>query len=169
MKSLWGNLEILTSDIKNPREIIEEQASIFNEMDGNLAYIRVQSKKLTEAGKKNFRLYDDEIEGDFVYTFELRSEYLEEYVYEIFTIYYGIKFYPICIQLSAGIENELDSYLEDIDCIDPNNHRYAVPNERIFVEILKNILSTDELGTIIRNLNLLAKERGTMEETSEVQ
>lgn len=159
MESLWGNLENITSEVRNPREIIESQASIFNNTEGNLAFIKVTSKKLTTVGKKRFEEYGDDIQGDFVYSFELKSRYLDEYVYEVFTIYYGIKFYPICIQLSAGIESELETYLQDFDNVDFGDHRYRIDNEEIFIEMLRKILTTNELGTIIRNINLLAREQ----------
>lgn len=159
MKSLWGNLENITSEVRNPKEIIEGQASFFNNTEGNLAFIEVKSKKLTAIGKKRFEEYGDGIQGDFIYSFELQSKYLAEYTYEIFAIYYGIKFYPICIQLSAGIENELETYLQDFDNVDFDNHRYKIDNEEIFIEMLRKILSTNELGTIIRNINLLAREQ----------
>lgn len=160
MESLWGNLEKnITSEMRNPKEIIESQASIFNNTEGNLAFIKVMSKKLTAVGKRRFEEYDDDVQGDFVYSFELKSSYLAEYVYEVFTIYYGIKFYPICIELSAGIESELKTYLQDFDKIDLDNSRYKIDNEEIFIEILRKILTTNELGTIIKNINLLAREQ----------
>ena len=90
------------------------------------------------------------------------SQFLEEYTYNVFTIYYGIKFYPLCIQLSAGIEEELENYLDEVEYIDANNHRYRIENEKMFVEILRRILSTGELNTIIRNVNLLAREQITV-------
>lgn len=55
MKSLWGNLENITSEVRNPKEIIEGQASFFNNTEGNLAFIEVKSKKLTAIGKKDLK------------------------------------------------------------------------------------------------------------------
>lgn len=45
------------------------------------------------------------------------------------------------------------------------NHRYRIENEKMFVEILRRILSTGELNTIIRNVNLLAREQEEIGDT----
>ncbi len=159
MESLWGNLQMFASDVKNPKEIMQEQASIFNNLEGNLALIKVVQKGLTDTGKRTFQKYGNDIQADFIYVFELGSEYLAEYTYDVFFVYYGIKFYPLCIQLSAGIEEELQEYLEEVECLDMAKHRYRIDNEKMFLEMLRRILSTEELGTIVRNINLLAKEQ----------
>ena len=51
------------------------------------------------------------------------------------------------------------TYLQDFDNVDFDNHRYKIDNEEIFIEMLRKILSTNEFGTIIRNINLLAREQ----------
>lgn len=52
--------------------------------------------------------------------------------------------------------------------IDTINHRYIVDNETIFREMLRKILSTDELAIIIRNVNLLAREQAEAGDTTSV-
>ncbi len=37
-------------------------------------------------------------------------------------------------------------------------------NEKIFIEMLRRILNTNELGTIIRDINLLAREQIEIED-----
>ncbi len=45
-----------------------------------------------------------------------------------------------------------------------DNHRYRMDNEKIFIEMLRRILNTNELGTIIRDINLLAREQIEIED-----
>ena len=45
-----------------------------------------------------------------------------------------------------------------------DNHRYRMNNEKIFIEMLRRILNTNELGTIIRDINLLAREQIEIED-----
>ncbi len=88
MESLWGNLQMFASDVKNPKEIMQEQASIFNNLEGNLALIKVVQKGLTDTGKRTFQKYGNDIQADFIYVFELGSEYLAEYTYDVFFFFY---------------------------------------------------------------------------------
>ena len=69
-----------------------------------------------------------------------------------------MKFLQSIMELNF-IRNELETYLQDFDNVDFDNHRYKIDNEEIFIEMLRKILSTNELGTIIRNINLLAREQ----------
>ena len=45
-----------------------------------------------------------------------------------------------------------------------DNHQYRMDNEKIFIEMLRRILNTNELGTIIRDINLLAREQIEIED-----
>lgn len=172
MMNLWGNLSDSVSEARNPKDIIMEQALIFNGMDENLAYVDIERRKLTNAGKSQFQSYKaegDDVEADFIYAFTLKSEYLKSYSYNVFTIHYGIKFYPLCISLSSGIENELEHYLEDIDVVDWQKHRYKIDDEEAFIEILEKILNTKELAVIIRNMNILAREQVEADDSVEIE
>ena len=41
---------------------------------------------------------------------------------------------------------------------------FPMDNEKIFIEMLRRILNTNELGTIIRDINLLAREQIEIED-----
>lgn len=172
MMNLWGNLSDSMSEVKTPKDIIMEQASIFNAMDNNLAYIDINRRQLTNRGKNQFQSYKDEgedVDADFVFAFELRSEYLKDFSYDVFRIYYGIKFYPLCISFGSGIENELKKYIEDnIDIIDWDGHIYRIDDETAFVDLLERILNTNELAIIIRNVNILAKEQASADDSVKI-
>ena len=94
---------------------------------------------------------------------------MKSYSYNVFTIYYGIKFYPLCISLSSGIDNELENYLEDIDVVDLQKQRYRINDEEAFIEILEKILNTKELAVIIRNMNILAREQVEADDSVEIE
>lgn len=171
MANLWGNLSESISEAKTPKDIIMEQASIFNEMDNNLAYIDITRKKLTNMGRKQFQSYENrgyDVDTDFIYAFELKSEYMQDFSYDVFRIYYGIKFYPLCIALSSGIDSELEKYLEDsIETVDWQEHLYMVEDETDFVNLLEQVLNTKELAVIIRNMNVLAREQVNADDSVE--
>lgn len=171
MNNLWGDITVF-EEIDTPKDIIEEQASIFNGIKGNLASINVSKRILTNSGKKVFQSYKDDydVDADFIYSFELESQLLADYSYEVFTIYYGIKFYPLCISLSNGIADELGDYLDkSVELLDWDEHRYIVENEAGFTELLGMILTTKELAVIIRNMNILAKEQMDAKDTVEIE
>lgn len=148
--SLWGNLQGIIEGIRNPEEILSEQAEyLANNVDG-LAKCKVRRTSV----KQEWQVFYQElgVGCDFVYAFDLYSDYVEKYEYNIFIISYGIKMYPLAITFAEGIEEALEEFMiHDEDTV-------IVNNEEEFFKVLKKILSSNEVYQVLRGLLSIAKK-----------
>lgn len=149
--SLWGNLDDLKCEIKNPKSILEEQAEYLkDDLDGLVRCNISRGSVRTEwQGFYN----DRGVDCSFAYSFKLISDYVEKYEYEVFKIIYGIKMYPLAMTFESDICKELDGRFvtEDDDTI-------FVENEEKLLEVLQAIFLSNEVRQVLKGLLSLAKK-----------
>lgn len=157
-KSLWGNLEDITSEVKFPKEILDEQAEYLRNSFGNLVKGKVLPIKLPEMWEEFYKGYD--IATDFSYTFTICSDYVKRFQYEICKVTYGIKMYPVAISFESGIAEEVSEVfdLEDEDTI-------IAYDEEFMISVLEKILSSREVHQVLAGLVSLAQKEKEAQNT----
>jgi len=149
-KNLWGNLEGLTSEFRFPKEILEEQGEYLRKSVDGLVKCEVLSVNIEDSWKRFYSQFG--VTSDFSFSFMICSDYVERYQYEICTVTYGIKAYPIAISFDQGIAEEVAEVfdLEDDDTI-------IVYDEEFLLSVLERILSSREVHQVISGLMSIAK------------
>lgn len=153
MKNLWQDLENLKGDTCNPVDLVEEQSDFLQEGTDDLFYIdidgisRISStsiKMLTEAG----------VERDFSYRMELCSGDLPDYSFNIFSLYYGISFYPLMINVPREIGLDLVGIGTLINLENPGSARmyFRLESEEEFENALGMIFNSEKVRTVLRNM-----------------
>lgn len=150
-KNLWGNLDELTKGIKLPKEILEEQAEYLKQGFAGLVRGRVQSVKLTDSWKS---FYDGlHVMSDFAFSFTIFSDYIERYQYQICTVVYGIKVYPVAISFGPGIAEEVNQVFDVVD-----GDTIIASDEEFLLSVLERILSSVEVHQVLGGLVSMAQK-----------
>ena len=162
MGSLWEN-NFEKSDIKSPREIIQEQCEeLANITKGKItARITEYDGTIYESDDKNIlkssllEKYSGfeldlknklgEISDTLTYEFFLTSKNTPKYKYRVFFLRHKIIPYPVKILLENSIAEELDF---------PNNSETVIicDNENELLIILKKIFNSNKVRTVINTL-----------------
>lgn len=150
-KSLWGNLEELTSGVRLPKEILEEQEEYLQKSFGGLVRGRVQTANLAENWMDFYKELG--VNSDFCYSFKIYSDYVKKYQYEICSVAYGIKVYPIAISFGPGVAEEVGEVfdLEDGDTV-------IAQDEEMLLSVLEKILSSREVHQVLSGLVSIAQK-----------
>ena len=152
-KNLWGNLEGLTNEFRYPKEILEEQGEYLGKSVDGLVKCEVLAVDIDDSWKKFYREFG--VTSDFAFYFIICSDYVKRYQYNICTVTYGIKVYPIAISFNAGIAEEV---AEVFDLVDEDT--IVVYDEELLLSVLERILSSREVHQVLGGLMSIAqKER----------
>jgi len=150
--SLWGSLDDVKEEIREPKDILQEQIDILEAVLDELvrgAIIRctdLDHPLLSSCSSNN-------IDADFNYSFVLFSNYVEKYNYEVCKMTYGIKIYPVGFTVSDYVCEELSDSFEIADA------NFLIANdEKSFVEILEAVLNSTEVRQVLRGLVNIAKK-----------
>jgi hypothetical protein len=155
MENLWESFEEEEIKFNNPKTILENQAEYLKKMTDGLVGASIRKLNIINEDKVSF-INDIKISPDFIYSITITSSYVENYQFNILKIIYGIKIYPLCIKVNEEVEHEIEEkYFEAKKYKDG---QYIIYSEDEFVNILKVILNSKEIRTIIRNLKLIAQE-----------
>ncbi len=150
-KNLWGNLGELESTVTYPKDILDEQAVYLNESLGGLVECRVVRKPLSPDQILFYRKQG--VISDFSFSVKILSDYVEQYEYEICSLIYSIKIYPMAVSFDDGIEEEL-SELFTVE----NMNTIIAHDEREFLDIIQKILSSKEVHQVLSGLISIAKK-----------
>lgn len=166
MKNLWQNLEGIKADIKNPISIIREQAEYLSEGTNGMLYIEDTEYMNMSANVRRVFL-EHNLPNRFKYEVEICSEYLDDYSFNLFYLYYDIDFYPVVISLPSEIGEEIEN--NDYTSIDFTNTRmfFIVNSQDEFEDILGVIFNCEKVRTIMKNMKAIIEDENS--EISEEQ
>ncbi|MED3994645.1 hypothetical protein P4647_08270 [Peribacillus frigoritolerans] len=135
MPDLWGFKKIDKSDLQGtPHGLLKEQADFFDKKTDDYLYARLKNRKLPSA-------VDDKYY--FATNFDIVAPQLDGYSYTLLTIYSMPESdFPVAISNNSTKKEEWE--IEDYD--------HTCNNEKEFVEVIKEILQSQETMSIIRNL-----------------
>ena len=157
MKNLWQNLEEIKSDLKNPISIIREQAVYLAEGTNGILYIEdTEFNNMSTAVRRVFVEHD--LPCRFKYEIEICSEYLDEYSFNLFYMYYDIDFYPVIISLPKDIGEEIEN--GELSSIDSTNTRmfFKVKSQEEFEDTLGVIFNCEKVRTIMKNMKAIIED-----------
>lgn len=165
MKNLWQDLENLKGDICNPVDLVEEQSGFLQEGTGDLFYIDISSiSKLSSASIKT--LAEAGIEKDFSYKMKLSSEELPDYSFVIFSLYYGISFYPLMIKVPREIGLDIigGGTLSNLENSESAWMCFKLESEEEFENALGLIFNGEKVRTVLRNMKSIIRNVNEDEE-----
>ncbi len=146
MKSLWGDLSDI-EEIKTPQEILNEQASYLSSSTNGIVLAKLVRARITALGEKFMR--DDIFKFDFLLT----SPKMSSYSYRAFGIEHDIRIYPVIFYIEESIDREIRHL-----CItDEDDEEIIANNEKEFLDILSNILSSKSIIKVVSSLINLSK------------
>lgn len=152
-KNLWGNLEGLASELRYPKEILEEQGEYLRKSSDGLVKCEIFALNLEDTWKRFYNRFG--VRSDFSCSFMISSDYVKRYQYEICTVTYGIKVYPVAISFDSGIAEEVAEVFDLVD-----NDTIIVYDEELLLSVLERILSSREVHQVLGGLMSMAqKER----------
>ena len=149
-KSLWGNLNELMDGVKNPKELLEEQSVHLIQLSNGLVRGDIRRISLNDSWKDFYKQW--KVKSDFSFSFRIISDYVKNYEYEICKITYGIKMYPLAISFGVDIAKELIGRFSI-----KNEDTIVVEDKEQFLEVLQEILSSKEVGQVLKGLLTIAK------------
>ncbi len=155
MKNLWKDLDSLTSDMKNPIDLIREQSNFLT--DGTDGVFYFGDTILTKLGTYTRGVLGQEcIESKFRYKIDICSQFLPEYSFNIFNFYYDITFYPLLMNVPSeiGEEIEIEGVFCNVDAADVRRY-YKIESQEEFEEILCAIFNCEKLRTIMKNMRAI--------------
>lgn len=153
-QNLWPDFSN-QKKIKMPKEILEEQATYLVESTKGELYASVEERKI---------YLDNESESlnKFQFDFFIRSKYISNYKFKMFTINHDIVAYPIGMVLDTDIglelyeEADIDSLCEAIENYFDTYIISGIKNEEDFKNILSLIFRTKKVKNVIISLMSLS-------------
>lgn len=138
--SFWPDFD--TIEFRSPKEILIEQANFLLKKTNDVIFASILEIDMS------LNIFGDDIDADFGYKFLIRSKYMDRYRFEVFTIYHNIAIYPVTLKINNEVREELnfqDKFTE-------------VNNEEEFKELLKIILNTGKIKTVVGSLLKLSSK-----------
>lgn len=145
-KSLWGDINI--ESIETPKSILESQAAFLPKLTERKVYAQVQNiseEKLNAVPT---------VKRDFNYGFYLKSDYLDKYSYNLFSIHHNINIYPLNISIGSDLkeEIEIDITFSGIEKRVDSNNTFIVKDGEKFKYVIGAILKSENVRNIISSL-----------------
>lgn len=145
MESFWGS-NLHKKNINTPKKILEEQAEYLEKETEGCVFAEVINKK---GGLKR---------GEFGLVYLLKAKYFEDYSYKLFSLSHDATIYPLYIELDGFIFDEVKSLFDKMDGVEYDDNggfdfgEINVDTEIAFIETLKVILSSKEVGNIVSGI-----------------
>lgn len=147
MESFWGkNLD--KKNINTPKKILEEQSSYLEKETGGYVFAEVINKK--NAHKR----------GSFDLVYVLKAKYFEDYSYKLLSLSHDATIYPSFIVLEGFIFDEVNPILNQINGVecDEKDCQVTVNTEKAFIDSLKIILSSEEVGNLVSGIMTITND-----------
>ena len=168
MNDLWNNSFSPDSNVNMPDEIIKAQCEYLEQRTSGIIVAKVADydgpihSYDTSIGNALYNPYENEYdvqkdlgnipESRFTFEFFITSTSTPNYKYRIMFLSYAIPFYPVDIVLDEAIAMELNI-----------NDNYIYCNtQKDFELLLKNILNSKKIVSIINSLLTIAKKEGRL-------
>ncbi|MEW6658987.1 MAG: hypothetical protein AB1424_10030 [Thermodesulfobacteriota bacterium] len=144
MIDLWPD-HLGAASGRAPAAILREQARHLENKTNKMLTGRIEPSYLPRVTVREKFGSDEDL---FMYEFHLEAPLLDYYHHNLLTIFHGIDLYPVIVHTDEGITNKLSGNVLNI----------TANNEDEFLDILKNIFSSDKIVTIINSILAQVKE-----------
>lgn len=141
--NLWP-IEFEENNNTAAKQFLEEQAKLLPTLTGDLVYAEV--KQITEMETPT-----GSIDNDFIFRFDLRGKFLQNYRFTVFTFSHDITLYPVKFLLDEkigaelGIEKSIRHYIAKVD------------TPEILEKLVESIFRSERLKTIVGSIMRLSK------------
>lgn len=152
MKNLWSNLETLTSELKNPIDIIRAQSDYLREgTNGLLCILNNDIKRLSPQTAEVLK--HQKIVGQFKYKVVIASDYLPDYSFNFMSLFYDITFYPLLVTIPRDIADDIEKE-STFTTVFENEIRkyYNVNNQDELERILEVVFNCEKIRTVLQNM-----------------
>ncbi|MGG2466861.1 hypothetical protein ACOV1W_03940 [Paraclostridium bifermentans] len=134
MENLWPEYINNLEKLETPKNILEEQSEFLSNATVGLIYASVDDRT------------DISSDPTFIYEFNIRGKYLNNYKFTAFTITHEIAIYPLTIEFDEDIASEVgaDSFLCELEVNTPENLRnvlIAVFKSKKMENVMRSIKS----------------------------
>lgn len=143
-KSLWP-LSFTESDIRGPKEIIEEQAALLPSLTGDLISGRVRD--IAPSTTTILNTISIKKSYDFNFSFAFESKFIKNYSFLIIKVSHPVLFYPCLVELNESIAKEIGY----------NNTHIEVDSMQKFEDLLERVLKSEKVAQVVGSLMKLAK------------
>ncbi|CRK80290.1 hypothetical protein [Neobacillus massiliamazoniensis] len=136
-KNFWGDLSEL-EEKRNPLDILKEQSGYLLNATNNLIFADLKNREpIPLIGEPN---------KQFATIFSIRSKMMEKYVFELFTLFYNITFFPLIVELDENISEALNI-----------STTLSINNEDEFHQLLEDVLGNSFTKNVIASLYSMSK------------
>ena len=159
MKNLWKDLETLESDMTNPIDLVEAQSKYLEEGTDDMLFIEIDDVYKISTVTKNV-IANVDLKNDFMYKASLCSAGLSDYSFTIFTVFYGITFYPLLLSVPNEIADEFvaTSAIEVVDSTSKNRTYFLAKTEEEYEQLLENVLNSERVRTVLKNMKAIIED-----------
>ena len=144
--SLWKKTDFSAISAVTPRDIIQEQCAVLNQMtEGRIIGRVVEYNKRVDVAKaiQEALIPSNQISNNdtFAYEFFITSMNTPKYKFRVCIVEYGIMQYPILFTLDTEIANEIG--IDD---------EFTIDDMDKFTECLSTVLNSEKLEKVISGL-----------------
>jgi hypothetical protein len=144
MIDLWPE-DLGPTSAEAPAVLLNEQAACLEQRTNKVIVVRIEPSYLPRGAVMAKYGTDEDL---FMHDFYLVVPLLDNYHYNLFTIFHGLEFYPVIINADDAIKKELTG----------NILNFTADNQAEFLDLLKRIFSSGRALSIINSI--LAQVKG---------
>jgi len=145
MKNLWPE-SFSENDKMSAKQVLEEQANLLPKLTGDLVYAEVTELDLLQAAQHGKR-------NDFVFRFDIKGKFLEDYRFQVFSFSHDITLYPVLFKLDELLGKELhiteDTFLSGLTI--------EIEGPEQLEEFVSQILQSKRVSKVIGSIMSLTK------------
>lgn len=144
MKNLWPET-FEENDKPSAKNILEEQAKLLPKLTGDMVYAEIT--QIDDLDAITMSMNDD-----FIFRFDLRGKFLENYYFNVFMFSHDITLYPVKFLLDAKVADELGIKAQGV-----YRHRITVDTPEELEKLLQNVLTTNRIKSVVGSIIRMSK------------
>lgn len=151
MSDFWGDFK--PEIIKTPNKILKEISEDLSKITNNFVYADIQQ---FDKESKNMYFNPDDF-YEFNFAFIIKSKYMDNYSFKVFSIHHDIIPYPIYIKIDSAIKDTIITEIKDFKKEELEGDIIA-ESEDEFKSLIKIILQSKKLREIINVIYSISKQ-----------
>jgi hypothetical protein len=143
MKNLWP--ESFEENTKpSAKQLLEEQANLLSKLTGGIVFAEVTAIEPPYARSMS-------ILNDFVFRFNIKGKFLDDYSFNVLTFSHDITLYPVEFRLDEKIGRELDILKSAF------GYTVSIEAPEKLEEFLSRVFNTERVKSVIGSIIRLSK------------
>lgn len=150
MKSLWPDLNLNKEDRESPAKVLTEQSEILNKMTNGMLRGKLMERRYSPTS-------DDIKMLPFAFNFRIESDFLNNYSFELLSLYHDIEIYPVYIDLDKLVLEELVKN-KVFEGKSKEFFRITIHDQNSFIDFLETVFGTIRVQNVLRSIIDLATD-----------